>query len=611
MQSAFRLYVDEITPDVVEAALNADSLLRWESVRRVDLFCEQFPKCPICLEVDMVVPKITKCGHVFCFPCVMRYFLLLADYNGKSYQPCPVCKEGICPPELTSARFEEMKALRENQRASFLLVRREVNSTIVRTQISPTSPGDPVQLPSRGEPGWHYSRLVRLQPSEAARLLQEEVEALKSFKMVVQSDGERELLPSVNAALELAQRGWEERRHSADEGLLLPEPALDLPEEADEGGSEGADVGPLSEGEEEPSSTPQLLPRSPSAAAGSSSPAAGPSGSSPGMGRAPQISFYQAADGRPVFLEPFFTKLLLHEHGGWTGLPPSLDDLRLGKLQETTISEDVRRRHKFLSHLPLGTVVTLAEVDLRNHLGPETKEFFAEEFNKRRAQKKKEQNRDKRAERIGQSRAAEEEERYYQALNLNRGAAVQQKPTAEDFAVPLPGREVEQPSEEAGGEGAGADEQADAGEAGPTLADKLRGKIAAKAKPRRENLAQAFPTLGGSSASASQAGPRAAEAAGRGAGGAGASSSAWGRGCGSSRVKKDAAGSEPAAAGAERPVGTGWDDDDDKDQQPTLGQALEHALRSSEAQAEQPGDGDGAKKKKGRAGKATTIRLFG
>ena len=76
-----------------------------------------------------------------------------------------------------------------------------------------------------------------------------------------------------------------------------------------------------------------------------------------------------------------------------SSLPASLPDIRLEQLQEDTVSDETRRRHKFLAHLPLGTPICFADVDLRNHLSRDTREAFAEEFAKRRALKKKEQQR--------------------------------------------------------------------------------------------------------------------------------------------------------------------------------------------------------------------------
>mmetsp|Transcript_52052 Transcript_52052/g.121009 ORF Transcript_52052/g.121009 Transcript_52052/m.121009 type:complete len:707 (+) Transcript_52052:181-2301(+) len=629
VQSSFRLYVDELTPDVVEAALNADSLLRWESVRRVDLMCEQPPKCPICLEADMIVPKITRCGHVFCAPCVMRYFIMRREYNGKTFQRCPVCNEQTSPDELTSARFEMAEALRENDRVSFVLAHRDAGSTVVRLSPADRMAGrsgtssEPLCLPSRQDAGWHLSRLVLLEPEEARRLLEEELEALRSFRTIANSDGESEILPSIDASVALVRQRRDQHSSTAspqivrspsavgdpdseepiaEEELMLPPPA-DRGEAEEEAPHEKEDAASV----EEPGST-RLSAQSPQLSAGMR---AGSTASSPSMapgGRSQIVSFYQVGDGRLVFLEPFFTRLLLHEHGGrWDGLPSTLEDIRLERLHDTTVTEETRKRHKFLQHLPLGSQVYLVEVDLRAHLSNETKEYFAEEFLKRQQLRKKEQIRSRKEERLGKSRAAEEEERYYSALNLTHPTFVQVPPTAEDFAVPLPGREAEATAEGAAGATSGAVEEGnDATEeaTGPTLAEKIREKMSAKAHGQRR--AAAFPGLGRSAGAEGVSAGEVAAAA-RGASGAGSSSSAWGPGHGSSLAKKDGSAAADKVSAAAPLVGLA-------DEQPTFGEALEAALRSAEA--EQPdaagtATGGGGKKKKGQKGKATTIRLFG
>lgn len=329
---------------------------------------------------------------------------------------------------------------------------------------------------------------------------------------------------------------------------------------------------------------------------------------------------------------PFFSKILLHEHGGrWDRLPATLDEVRVERLHETTVSEDTRRRHKFLSHLPLGSLVSFAEVDLRNYLSRETKELFAEDFAKRRQHRKKDQQRELKQERISKERAAEEEERYYRELGRSHPSSItfQLPPTKEDFAVDLHGRTGEN-SEAQPSEGADVEQNADQEESGPTLADKLKQKMTKQVRPKDRPKAApafsvdgagAFPELGGGAASSS--GP-----------------SAWGRGKGASLAKKDAGGPLGAsqASAAAEPAGPP-PDNWDSEEEPSFGVALEAALRTAGASSgptaqadgvtadragaadaleEDPPDAagqnataSGGKKKKGRASKATTIRLFG
>mmetsp|Transcript_18213 Transcript_18213/g.42389 ORF Transcript_18213/g.42389 Transcript_18213/m.42389 type:complete len:750 (-) Transcript_18213:50-2299(-) len=672
VQSAFRLFVEKASQDVVEAVFNSDELVDWPSVCRVDLLCDEHPKCPICLDEDMVVPKVTRCGHIFCLPCIMRYFTCLQDHNGK--QRCPVCIESTSPEELTSVRFQMTRPLHEGSPLSFLLVQRQAQSTIIQTMLTEVEDDmdeaaeeDELRLlPSEHTPGWHFSRLVRVGAGEFDALLEQELEALGEFRPAAIQAGDTELLPSIDAGMKLLSRKLQKRRGDAeasgsgtkkgvsldamnagptwgcsyvevsspairrskqasrlcssadiDSGLSdtsffhaspethsnddmsaaaltpLPSPALEplrQPEEialAAEHGIAGV----------EPSSTTADFNLPPPEVASSS-----------GAARESKvIKFFQASDGRTIFLEPFFQKLLVFEHSGWENLPEGLADVRVERLQEVTVTEDMRKRHKFIGHLPLGSQVTFAHVDLRPLLSKATKEHFSEEFKKRRLQLRKEQTKARKEEQQGKNRTAQEEERYYQSLNLTMPAMSQAPPTAEDFAVPLPGRNAADEVDE-GAELGGEDDDKEDECSRPTLAAKIKDQMSRaqmQEKAARE-ARRSFPSLGGSSHASGGASSSAASG----------STSAWGPGLGSSRVK----GANPSFSDASG-VAAGEGPRTLTDT-PSFGQALAGALESAcsgkASEAEDPSarsphlaPADAARKKKGRAGKATTIRLFG
>lgn len=46
--------------------------------------------CPICLG-EAVAGRITRCGHAYCWPCLLHYFALSED----SQRPCPICFQPI------------------------------------------------------------------------------------------------------------------------------------------------------------------------------------------------------------------------------------------------------------------------------------------------------------------------------------------------------------------------------------------------------------------------------------------------------------------------------------------------------------------------------------
>ncbi|KAG7758122.1 hypothetical protein KL911_001098 [Ogataea haglerorum] len=53
-------------------------------------------QCPICLGDEFIAPRMTRCGHVFCYTCLLRLFAAFStqeDYRGRV--KCPLCSEDI------------------------------------------------------------------------------------------------------------------------------------------------------------------------------------------------------------------------------------------------------------------------------------------------------------------------------------------------------------------------------------------------------------------------------------------------------------------------------------------------------------------------------------
>ena len=68
----------------------ADTLVQWNLIEQIHIQSSEDPQCPICL-FPPVAGKMTRCGHVFCFPCILHY-LALSD---KAWRKCPICYESI------------------------------------------------------------------------------------------------------------------------------------------------------------------------------------------------------------------------------------------------------------------------------------------------------------------------------------------------------------------------------------------------------------------------------------------------------------------------------------------------------------------------------------
>ena len=97
--------------------------------------------------------------------------------------------------------------------------------------------------------------------------------------------------------------------------------------------------------------------RKPQTIAGPSTPPAGPS-----------YHFYQSTLGANVFLHPLDIRILLSHYQSYS-LFPSLISFTSPGFDPDTITDDLRKRAKYLSHLPLGTEVVFVEADLEPLVG--------------------------------------------------------------------------------------------------------------------------------------------------------------------------------------------------------------------------------------------------
>lgn len=85
--------------DYAVYTMDADAPVQWEDIEQVLIAVPQ--SCPICLQPP-VAARITKCGHVYCFSCVLRYLSL--NESNKAWRKCPICWDAIYEKDLKSVR---------------------------------------------------------------------------------------------------------------------------------------------------------------------------------------------------------------------------------------------------------------------------------------------------------------------------------------------------------------------------------------------------------------------------------------------------------------------------------------------------------------------------
>ena len=106
--------------------VDPDVLVSWHDVELVIADVEQVPMCPICLEPPLAA-KITKCGHVYCAPCILHYLSL----GSRAWSRCPLCFEPVYPNAVKSLRFRLHHKVSAGQQLRMALVQRDKHSMML------------------------------------------------------------------------------------------------------------------------------------------------------------------------------------------------------------------------------------------------------------------------------------------------------------------------------------------------------------------------------------------------------------------------------------------------------------------------------------------------
>jgi hypothetical protein len=85
--------------DYTAHVADPDALVDWDQVEQVILRQSgaEPTACPICL-FPPTAAKLTLCGHVYCWACILHYLALTDDDSRK----CPICEQPIAASDLRS-----------------------------------------------------------------------------------------------------------------------------------------------------------------------------------------------------------------------------------------------------------------------------------------------------------------------------------------------------------------------------------------------------------------------------------------------------------------------------------------------------------------------------
>ncbi|CAM1501018.1 Fc.00g101800.m01.CDS01 [Cosmosporella sp. VM-42] len=366
-------------------AADADIHLDWSLVMQIIASSEsQATSCPICLS-EPVAPRMAKCGHIFCLPCLIRFMNSTADEDAKSakvsrWKKCPICEDTVYLHEVRPVRFyagQESPLPRIGDDVVLRLMARNANSTLAL----PREGGAEV-LNSGEDIPWHfaanvldYARIMRGSTDYMVGQFDEEIAALEKQaeedKNLFGQDGEwtQKAVRAINATKErLLEPG------TATEASLNPLPTF-----------------------AKPSSDPD---------------------------------FYFYSSPPHLYLSPLDIRILKTKYGSFSSFPSTLLP-RVEHISTGHVVDDVlRKRAKYLGHLPRGCVISFLECDWTDIVPAETLASFSGEIERRRKR-----NRDKETQEERERVQAERLEAA--ALRSSTGIQRTYTPIEDDSAPPM------------------------------------------------------------------------------------------------------------------------------------------------------------------------------
>lgn len=382
-------------------SMDPDKMLQWEDIICLKYYTPHPTNCPICLE-ELLCPQMTSCGHIFCFPCILRYFLIGEDdHKRECWKKCPLCFVMISSKDLYTIYIENVKQHCVGDVIEFMLLTRDKDSLTLNAKQKE-------RVDSQEEVYDSFSKFTFTGDVELS--VRKAVSELDGWLARAESGlvDDLEKLPYVCAAMEQLEerkKYWKEHRdvdgvnsrkvesfHAGsppnlnfgvgvngsvmdDESFLVGSSLVNvnaplLNQTADVDEPNDGQCENLSSSYED-SKVMQL-----------------PSDGSIDKKIKGSYDFYQAADGQHLILHPLNMKCLLHHYGSYDRLPQRISG-KILQLETITQSEAMRRRYRYLSHFSLTTTFQLCEIDLTGILPPGSLSPFEDELKNREKQRKR------------------------------------------------------------------------------------------------------------------------------------------------------------------------------------------------------------------------------
>ncbi|KAL1891554.1 hypothetical protein Cpir12675_004926 [Ceratocystis pirilliformis] len=332
-------------------ATNSDVQIEWGHVFQVIASgISQLSSCPVCLS-EPVAPRMAKCGHIFCLSCVMRYMATLTVEEEEElrkrpnrqvrWKKCPICDDHVYIHDMRPVRFysgQETALPRPGDDVILRLMARTANYTLALPKGSSAE-----SLHTGTEIPWHFAANVL----DYARIMKGTIEYMEE-----QHDEEIIALEEMEKSDELMYGEDNEWTQKAIHSIQQSKTKLqDLVVPSDAGLLSPVDAN-------ESASTSKQHPNT------------------------PEFYFYSAPPH--LYLSPLDIRILKTKYGSFSEFPstllPRVEHISTGH----AVDDALRKRAKYLNHLPHGCLISFLECDWTDIIPADTLAQFADEIRRRR-----------------------------------------------------------------------------------------------------------------------------------------------------------------------------------------------------------------------------------
>jgi hypothetical protein len=331
--------------------VTADALVEWNQIVKILISSCEESQCPICLYPPKAA-KMTKCGHIYCFSCMLHY-LSLSD---KTWRKCPICYESVHLSDLKSTTSKHNhQSYKVNDIINMELMNREKGSLFVSKASEIQNALDSFPSFSQVQENCTSSKLIMANKQEMLKIIEREKYEL-DFQLA--EDGESPESIFVQQAIDLLniQQGEIEK--------LIEESGEPQANEQQEKTNERATVlsssSTATSGTESMDDDASLIDEDCTLTVKDIDIASESSNH-----QSKHFFYYQAPNAQNIFLHSINSRMLQLTYGSLENSPQTIRG-KIVQIECCTMNEDLRKRLKYLQHLPVSTVFEVVEIEFES-----------------------------------------------------------------------------------------------------------------------------------------------------------------------------------------------------------------------------------------------------